>query len=78
MIYFQLNAHCSFVVYKKRCHACSTSKAYDGREHGIMNMGKFLIGYDVLRDYMYHFVLGNRFVLQCLHSFCYIMLNYSR
>lgn len=49
-----------FSVFSKRCPSCLSTRAYDGSNHGILNMGKFAVGYDVLKDYLYHFVLGNR------------------
>lgn len=47
-------------VFSKECTECGEMYIYDGNNDGILNMGKFLIGHDVLRDYMYHFALGGR------------------
>ena len=33
---------------------------YDGANNDVFNMGKFLIHHSVLRDYMLHFLKGNR------------------
>lgn len=31
---------------------------YDGSESAILFMGKFTVSYDVIRDYMFHFLEG--------------------
>ncbi len=50
----------AWLVFSKECSKCGEMYPYDGGKDGILNMGTFLIGYDVLRDYMYHFVFGSR------------------
>eukprot|EP00794_Sanderia_malayensis_P014711 gene14711-16240_t len=52
----------SIQFVSKKCSVCSNVMEYDGVNDGLLNMEKFLVGYDVLRDYMYHFLLGNRSV----------------
>ena len=39
------------LVFSKVCTSCNSLVLYEGEDDGILNMGKFLIGYDVLRDY---------------------------
>ncbi|XP_066929541.1 uncharacterized protein [Clytia hemisphaerica] len=46
-------------VLTKLCTQCRSSQQYDGSEQGILNMGKFLMHHNLLRDYMYHFLIGN-------------------
>ncbi|XP_066913987.1 uncharacterized protein [Clytia hemisphaerica] len=46
-------------VLSKYCTRCRSSQRYDGSEQCILNMGKFLIHHDLLRDYMLHFLIGN-------------------
>lgn len=31
---------------------------YDGAEDGLLNMGVYLVGHDILRTYMHSFLLG--------------------
>ncbi len=40
---------------------CLRIENYDGSLKGILNMGEFLVGHDVLRDYLHHFISGDRF-----------------
>jgi len=47
-------------VKDNRCPDCGTTQIYDGLEHSILNMGKFLVHYSLLRDYMFHFLHGKR------------------
>ena len=47
-------------VFSKKCTSCDKFYTYDGNDDGILNMGRFVVGHDVLRDYMYHFALGGR------------------
>ncbi|XP_065067450.1 uncharacterized protein LOC135693013 isoform X1 [Rhopilema esculentum] len=45
----------------RRCQnaQCGLIQPYDGCAKGILNMGEFLVGHDVLRDYMLHFLHGH-------------------
>eukprot|EP00795_Rhopilema_esculentum_P003974 gene3974-18228_t len=47
----------------RRCQnaQCGLIQPYDGCAKGILNMGEFLVGHDVLRDYMLHFLHGHRY-----------------
>lgn len=47
-------------VYYRPCSnlSCGTNLQYDGRDSGVLFMGKFAISYDVIRDYMFHFLEG--------------------
>eukprot|EP00112_Aurelia_sp_Birch-Aquarium-sp1_P011847 Seg249.10 transcript_id=Seg249.10/GoldUCD/mRNA.D3Y31 product="hypothetical protein" protein_id=Seg249.10/GoldUCD/D3Y31 len=47
---------------------CQRVVRYDGGREGILNMGNFMVGHDVLRDYMYHFLLGNSCTLHGYYS----------
>ena len=40
------------------CSGCGTSKQFDGQAYGLLNMGKFLVSYEVLRTFMHQFLLG--------------------
>ena len=37
---------------------CAGMLTYDGREHCVLNMNKFPFTYEVLRGFMFHFLLG--------------------
>ena len=45
------------IVYLRNCttDGCLSQLCYDGQEDCILNMGLFLIAYEVLRNHMYHF-----------------------
>ena len=47
-------------VYYRPCSdvSCGSRLLYDGRESAILCMKKFAVMYDVLRDYMFHFLEG--------------------
>ena len=47
-------------VITRKCSLCTYTKEYCGSSEGILNMGSFLIGHDVMRDYMYLFLTGSR------------------
>lgn len=44
---------------------CQHVVPFDGSHYGILNMGIFLIGHDVLRDYLNNFLRG-RLVCHCM------------
>ena len=48
------------LVLTRECATCGNKLEFDGSSHGIVNMGSFLVGHDVLRDYLYLFLTGNR------------------
>ena len=47
-------------VFARRCVTpdCAGMLTYDGREHCVLNMNKFPFTYEVLRGFMFHFLLG--------------------
>lgn len=47
-------------VYYRPCSSasCGFHLQYDGSESAILFMGKFAVSYDVIRDYMFHFLEG--------------------
>lgn len=45
-------------VMNLKCSSCSLITYYDGQEDALLNMGTYLIGYDVLRSYMHSFLRG--------------------
>lgn len=47
-------------VYYRPCSntLCNERLEYDGGEVALLNMGKFMIPYDILRDFMFHFLMG--------------------
>lgn len=66
-------------VYYRPCSdvSCGSRLLYDGRESAILCMKKFAVTYDVLRDYMFHFLEGR--LDYCLHVitvWCHISNNY--
>ena len=49
----------SLVFYRSRSNSGYEGKfTVDGNTIGILNMGRFLLSHEVLRDYMHHFLLG--------------------
>ena len=48
------------LVYSKQCatEGCDGKMDFDGYLTGLLNMRTFLVSYEVLRSYMYHFLLG--------------------
>lgn len=46
------------LVYSACSSACEHWVPFDGLETGILNMDSFLIGHDVLRDYLTNFLQG--------------------
>ena len=48
------------LVYFKQCETdgCDEKLEFDGSQLGLLNMKTFLVSYEVLRNYMYHFLLG--------------------
>lgn len=48
------------VAFSRRCATpdCPGVLTYDGREQCVLNMNKFLFAYEVLRGFMFHFLLG--------------------
>ncbi|XP_066928489.1 uncharacterized protein [Clytia hemisphaerica] len=46
-------------VTTMKCTSCNACLPYDGLDQGILNMEKFLIHHNVMRDYMLHFLHGN-------------------
>ena len=59
LVRFDLN-HVILTVISRQCSFCTYAKEYCGSSEGILNMGSFLIGHDVMRDYMYLFLTGSR------------------
>ena len=49
-----------FAVLMRECTTCGHVRSYCGSDDGILNMRSFLIGHDVLRDYLHSFLSGNR------------------
>ncbi len=50
----------NIIVFNLKYMNCSDSSSivYDGREHCLLNMNKLLFTYEVLRGFMFHFLLG--------------------
>lgn len=44
-----------FASYHKCCSLCGNLLPYDGLDDCLLNMGRFLVHYEVLRDYMFQF-----------------------
>ena len=38
--------------------SCGNVVHYDGQEDCVLNMGRFLVHHEVLRDYMHHFLFS--------------------
>ena len=47
-------------VYTRRCSTqdCPGYMVYDGREQCLLNMNRFIFAYEVLRQFMFHVLLG--------------------
>ncbi|XP_066935338.1 uncharacterized protein [Clytia hemisphaerica] len=55
---FMKNTYFECIVNDSRCTGCGAFQSYDGLNDSILNMGKFLIHYSLMRDYMFHFLHG--------------------
>ena len=42
----------------KRCTQCGATIHFDGQNVCLLNMGKFCIAYEVMRELMFQFLLG--------------------
>ena len=49
---------CSSAVYHKLCGGCGAIVHYDGSSDGVLNMSNYLVGHDILREYMHSFLHG--------------------
>ena len=59
-LYFEEVNYHLFAVLVRECTTCGHVRGYCGSNDGILNMRLFLIGHDVLRDYLHSFLSGNR------------------
>ena len=50
----------SVTVFYRKCSEedCAERLSFDGGCHGILNMRKYLVAHEVLRDYMHQFLYG--------------------
>eukprot|EP00794_Sanderia_malayensis_P013299 gene13299-14672_t len=48
-------------VPERKCPNCKHVQNFYGSARGLLNMGEFVIGHDVLKDYMFRFLTGNSF-----------------
>ena len=57
-----------YVVYSYKCceEKCTGKLVFDGRDKCLLNMGNFLITYEVLRLFMHHFLHGRYVSLRSL------------
>jgi len=55
-------------VLCRECADCGHVRIYCGSDDGILNMKTFLVGHDVLRDYLYSFLTGNSCSLVGYHE----------
>ncbi len=53
-------------MFASKCEICGITRTYCGSSDGILNMKNFLVGHDVLRDYLHLFLTGNRQGVHCL------------
>ena len=51
---------CFVLVLHYTCveEACNGTVEFDGLELTLLNMGSYIISYEVLRDFMFHFLKG--------------------
>ena len=51
---------CFVLVLYYTCveEACDGTVEFDGLELTLLNMGSYIISYEVLRDFMFHFLKG--------------------
>ena len=49
-----------FLVLYYTCveEGCDGTVEFDGLELALLNMGSYIISYEVLRDFMFHFLKG--------------------
>ena len=44
------------LVFSRQCTRCDAIKEYDGAEHGVVNMQRWLVRHEVLQDFMKQFL----------------------
>ena len=69
--FLQLTCQCLFSAYYRPCSnpSCNERLEFDGGEVALLNIGKIVLTYDVLRDFMFHLLLGRYVLLVVQRSF---------
>jgi hypothetical protein len=57
------------------CPNCGLVVLFDGLSCGLLNMGRYLVGHDVLRMYMHSFLGGKLVLIYCADCFDKICVN---
>ncbi len=65
-------------VHGRECASCAGRRGYCGTSDGILNMKYFLLGHDVLRDYLHSFLTGNRYYLCTGILSCFLLLAFFK
>lgn len=48
----------SYSVYYRPCPSCGSLSIFEGQSKCLLNLGTYLVGYDVLRSYLHSFLHG--------------------
>ncbi|XP_061188793.1 uncharacterized protein LOC133196966 [Saccostrea echinata] len=63
--------------YYRPCTVCDSVALFEGQCKGLLNLGTYLVGYDVLRSYMHSFLHGKRPLYTFYQTWCDIHLDYG-
>ncbi|XP_022288437.2 uncharacterized protein LOC111100644 isoform X2 [Crassostrea virginica] len=61
--------------YYRPCTVCDSVSLFEGQSKGLLNMGTYLVGYDVLRSYMHSFLHGKRPLYTFYQCWCDVHLD---
>ncbi|XP_053402535.1 uncharacterized protein LOC123544018 isoform X2 [Mercenaria mercenaria] len=64
-------------MYYRPCQACGVAAVFEGQSKCLLNLGTYLVGYDVLRSYMHSFLHGRRPMYTFYQTWCDIHLDYG-
>ncbi|XP_060563224.1 uncharacterized protein LOC132722713 [Ruditapes philippinarum] len=53
------NVNMSIKVFYRPCQDCGAAAVFEGQSKCLLNLGTYLVGYDVLRSYMHSFLHGS-------------------
>ena len=62
-------------VYFRPCSSCDSKKCYDGKDDKLVCLGTYAFGYDILQDYLNHFLTS---ATPMYHYYKTLMHNYVR
>ncbi|CAC5387652.1 unnamed protein product [Mytilus coruscus] len=64
-------------VYYRPCSSCPALSMFEGQSKCLLNLGTYLVGYDVLRSYMHSFLHGRRPLYTFYKTWCDVYFDYK-